>query len=163
MHPYYWGECVCGFDERASAWEESHGHTDACYQTVIRARGFIDAFDDAAADLDWESRHEHNEAITDRTCAEMGLDPASGSYVHCNCERQALADAWYAENGHEKSCGVARPNFFHFASGVRVDWYKYIGRGMEASDVTAELWSSLIAECIASVATETASSAPPIA
>jgi hypothetical protein len=30
MHPFYWGECECGADERIDAWFEANGHSVGC-------------------------------------------------------------------------------------------------------------------------------------
>lgn len=36
MFPYYWGDCTCGFDDRASEWHESNTHRQPCYQVRYR-------------------------------------------------------------------------------------------------------------------------------
>ena len=46
-------------------------------------------------------------------------------------------------------CNETKPNFEHKSSGVGVIWYKYIGRGMEFRGEGD--WSTILAECIASV------------
>uniref|UniRef100_A0A6H1ZAC0 Uncharacterized protein n=1 Tax=viral metagenome TaxID=1070528 RepID=A0A6H1ZAC0_9ZZZZ len=33
---YYWGECECGFEERAAEWGNKNNHAPTCYQTVFR-------------------------------------------------------------------------------------------------------------------------------
>lgn len=42
------------------------------------------------------------------------------------------------------------PNFLHKPSGTRVEWYKYIGRGMEV-DLRGD-WREVLADCVASTA-----------
>lgn len=41
------------------------------------------------------------------------------------------------------------PNFLHKASGTRVEWYKYIGRGMEV-ELRGD-WRETLAQCVASI------------
>lgn len=153
MHPYYWGECVCGHEEADSTWRDTHDHTPNCYQQVIRARGW----------LDWDSevplveRDRHNSAITDQVCAEMGLDPHFGVAVHCTCTHEADYQNWLTANPHDRVCGIVRPNFRHHATGTEVRWYKWIGRSMEV-DVRGD-WSMIVAECLASASPAAGSTA----
>jgi len=44
-------------------------------------------------------------------------------------------------------CSGDNPNFLHKASGLKVSWYKYIGRGMEIENVPTDL-SSILKECL---------------
>lgn len=151
MHPYFWGDCECGFEDRAERWENTHLHDPACYQQVIRDRGFIGWDDPASEDMDWEVRHNDNDKITYAVCLEMGLSTTSGTHVHCTCPREPARLAWLAANDHESACGVGRPNFLHKPTRTRVDWYKYIGRSMEHEPVSKEAWRTLVDECVASI------------
>lgn len=47
--------------------------------------------------------------------------------------------------------GNAAPNFWHKPSGLRVWWYKYIGRGMETHALPDDL-APILAECLADIA-----------
>lgn len=42
VHPYYWGDCTCGFEERWSEkeekWTAEHPHAENCYQTALENR-----------------------------------------------------------------------------------------------------------------------------
>jgi hypothetical protein len=147
MSPFYWGDCVCGHDEAEGAWDDAHEHAKTCYQQVIRARGFLDYDDDT--DMDYHERHAHNLAITDSVCAEMGLDPENGSYVHCTCTYTDDYGAWVEANPHDPTCGVVVPNFLHKPSGSTVNFYKYIGRGMEVD--LREDWQAILRECVQSL------------
>lgn len=57
---------------------------------------------------------------------------------------------------HDKLCRVCRgefgnaPNFLHKRSGFSVNWYKYIGRGMEIKPGNEE-WSVVIKDCLRSI------------
>lgn len=126
MHPYWWGDCQCGYDWRAAKWEDQHPHADTCYQAELERRGGYDAAEQLARE--W--------GLTRYGCA-----------VHCTCEQEAVWSAWSAENDHDAECGVVRPNFLHKASGFEVRWYKYIGRSMELSDrITTARWRAIFRE-----------------
>lgn len=61
------------------------------------------------------------------------------SYCWCDGDNQ----------GHEAGCP---PNFEHYRTGLRVEWYKYVGRGMACNmATTAGQWADIVAECIAAV------------
>lgn len=42
VHPYYWGDCSCGYAEKETAWSETNTHRAECYQTVFDGR--VEAF-----------------------------------------------------------------------------------------------------------------------
>lgn len=152
MNPYYWGECVCGHEAAETHWYETHEHADICYQQVILARGFLD-FD---SPVPFEQREQINRPIIRAVCAEMGLDPDFGALVHCTCTYNADLAAWQAANPHDPSCGIVKPNFLHKPTGTRIDFYKYIGRGMEC-DVRGD-WRTILAECVRSLTGNTPTS-----
>lgn len=149
LHPYYWGDCTCTFDDDEGEWDRSHDHAATCYQQVIRERGFIDY--DTETDLDYHARNAHNRAITDSVCAEMGLDPEHGSYVHCTCSYETEYAAWRNAHSHDETiCAMERPNFRHKPTGTTVNFYKYLGRGMEV-DLRDLPWQQIIDDCLASL------------
>lgn len=133
MHPFWWGDCGCGFDDREAAWDAAHPHTATCYQSELVRAGWPEADIDLGA-----------------FAVARGL-PAYGCAVHCTCGQDLARQEWHAENGHHPDCPVERPNFAHPASGVQVRWYKYIGRGMELAGVTAATWAQAIADATAEV------------
>jgi hypothetical protein len=66
----------------------------------------------------------------------MGLDPERGCEVHCSCDRDiriSTCDCDYHQGRGVFRFGKAAdaPNFWHKPTGIRIRWYKYIGRGME--------------------------------
>lgn len=142
MHPFWWGDCECGHEEREANWFESNTHAPDCYQTVLN-----DELDDDNLPFGNPKRNE----IIERLCKQFGLDPLWGSMVHCTCEHNANHAEWSLSNKHNPKCGVVRPNFFHKASGIRVDWYKYIGRSMEHEPIDKATWSTLMDECMNSI------------
>lgn len=146
MHPFYWGDCECGHEEAEWDWCEANDHSPTCYQSVIRDRGWLD-YDDPTP---FEKRNQINDRITIAVCREMGLDENYGRAVHCTCDYKSRYQAWLEAHDHDPACGVARPNFLHKPSGTRVDWYKYIGRGMQV-DVRGD-WRAILADCVDSLA-----------
>jgi len=141
MHPFWWGECGCGYDERELAWDDAHEHTPDCYQIALRA-----------ADVDsYRYDDPRRDEIIREVAAQFGVDSLYGALVHCTCEYDVQWAAWLAENTHDPKCGVARPNFLHKPSGVRVDWYKYIGRDMRYEPVERKAWATALGECTASI------------
>lgn len=141
MHPYNWDDCTCGFETAEWDWEKSHPHRDDCYQAEIKRRG-IDKIDGVL---------DRSEALQE-LALEYGLDAESGYAVHCTCGRDEQYRLWLESNNHDPKCGVALPNFLHKASGFSVDWYKYIGRGMELSrEISRKEWRKIYDECLESV------------
>lgn len=149
MHPFYWGDCECGHEEAEWTWCEENDHAPTCYQQVLVARGVIGFDDDRYWDMEPAERDARNDPIIDAVCAEMGLDPHFGRAVHCTCDYDTRYQAWSDVHDHDPACGIARPNFLHKPSGTRVDWYKYIGRGMEV-DLRGD-WRTILQECVASL------------
>lgn len=149
LRPYYWGDCVCGHDEAEGEWSNTHDHAPSCYQQVIRDRGFLD-YDDET-ELTYQQRHAHNDAIVTAVCAEMGLDSEYGTYVHCTCSYDADYAAWEKANPHDPTCGIVAPNFEHKPTGSTVDFYKYLGRGMQVN--LTEDWQTILRDCVASLST----------
>lgn len=102
----------------------------------------------------------------------MGLTYPQGSAVHCTCGSDAewlakanacrcdccLPAGAFAANGAEPKRGA--PNFWHKPSGLKVWWYKYIGRGMEVVDPNGANIASVLHECLSVVARPPAESSP---
>lgn len=130
MHPYWWGDCECGHDDREAQWEDEHPHLDDCYQSELSRRG----------------GYEHASRLADA----WGL-PQVGCAVHCTCGREEERREWVEANPHPPDCPQVRPNFRHKPSGIEVRWYKYIGRSMEVPEVTFLAWRGVMDECLASL------------
>lgn len=48
--------------------------------------------------------------------------------------------------------GEDYPGFLHYASGLRVDWYKRVGRSTESSKAMKSLdWFKIVVECLESI------------
>jgi len=46
-------------------------------------------------------------------------------------------------------------NFYYRTSGFAVSWYKHLGRGVDADDITKEEFNSLVFDCLRSVTPST--------
>jgi len=157
MRPFYWGDCDCGANEREDAWCKAHSHADDCYRSELRrellaAGGVATAWDwvDHPAAESYDGWNLVKQVVYAKLCEKHGL-PMQGYAVHCTCSYDTEWKAWVADNGHTSACSLELPNFRHHASGLEVRWYKYIGRGMEAVNVPADL-SPILAECLTSLA-----------
>ena len=111
MHPYYWGDCTCGFDASEAYWEEEHPHLPECFQSALEARDFKDPEDLARR---WKLSRE-------------------GCMLHCTCGAVDEYQEHAASLIHPASCPSVRPNLLFKKEAIEVRWYKYIGRGMEVS------------------------------
>ena len=53
---------------------------------------------------------------------------------------------------HAEDCDLELPGFLHYASGLRVDWYKRVGRSTESNQGMKSLdWYKIVVECLESV------------
>jgi hypothetical protein len=55
-----------------------------------------------------------------------------------------------------KKCDGGFPNFRHKASGLEIEWYKWIGRSMKMNraSISGEEWHKIIRECVDSIPQE---------
>lgn len=143
MHPYYWGDCTCGYEQKEWDWGDSHDHTPECYQTEYRATvgkyRVLDPGRDKAAR---------------KLCLKHGIpwNNGAGSAVHCTCTYDSEWQKFTGENGHAAVCPIVVPNFRHKVSGFELRWYKHIGRGMSVNrPVTLEEFRIIFDECMASL------------
>lgn len=176
MKPYYTDEaCSCGRSEEAEAWHAAHAHSQDCYDTELhdgRLRSSdLDAAHEAAltrrglskskeeyraAQRDVTATYEAQNALSDRVrrelCEKHGIEWNDGraSMCHCTCGHDAECDQWFDSHPHAERCSVEMPNFWHKPSGVRVRWYKYIGRDNEVSGECRD-GLALFEECLRSI------------
>ena len=157
-HMYYWGTCVCGYDERKAKWSERNKHRENCYQTALDLlRGaWLNAhpepegtalsmrveqidIDSAMISLDpvgasdkwreWYSEKEKfMDSLYDTLCAEFKLDRKYGCAAHCTCDYDERWAKFLETNDHKPNCPIVRPNFLHKPSGLVIMWYKYFLR-----------------------------------
>lgn len=154
MRPFYWGDCDCGADEREEAWSAENKHSADCYQSDLRAAllaaggvatrwGWVEAPNGVGYDA-WCVVQDAAYKATTRKHGK----PMAGCAVHCTCGHQ---DAFVAADVHHRdTCAIVLPNFVHKRTGMTVEWYKYIGRGMEATNAPTDL-TAIFNECVASL------------
>lgn len=140
MHPFDWdGDCDCGAEGAIAQWDDEHDHCAGCY--------YLYATKITISDLGIEgwSKQLHDLA------EQWGL-PEQGSACHCTCGWNKAYQATRDLHPCKPTCRSLIPNFHHFASGVKVEWYKYIGRGTEINkEITAPEWNEIINECFESI------------
>lgn len=139
MHPYYWGDCTCGYEQRECAWSDANKHRPGCYQEAVRAV------------MEYPYQDSRRTTELQAACAKHGIPWADGGgcMVHCTCDYKDRWAAFIVSNDHAERCPIVLPNFRHAASGATVDWYKYIGRGMKVEAPEGFDWQACIQECIA--------------
>lgn len=137
MFPFYWGECTCGYEEKASEWYSKNKHTKTCYQAEY-----------AKIKEAW-----HNDKEVKELCKKFGIpwNEGKGSAIHCTCGFDKIADKWEKENQHKDNCPIIRPNFIYKPTGFSVNWYKYIGRSMEFEKISERGWKKILKECLQSI------------
>jgi hypothetical protein len=127
MRPFYWGDCTCHYDTVRSVWEEKNRHTQDCYQTIYHDKHYVDYAGDSGWNFDLKA-------------------------VHCTCGKTNEYAEFIKTISHADHCEMDKPNFKHYASGIEVEWYKYIGRDMEYDqDIPIETWVDVFKECIESI------------
>lgn len=155
MRPFYWGDCVCHYDTVRSVWEEKNKHTQDCYQTIYHNKHYVDYAGDGGWNFDLKEGHDWrgNCGCIEETCAIFGIDPElPGGAVHCTCGKTNEYAEFIKTISHADHCEMDKPNFYHYASGIKVEWYKYIGRDMEYDeDIPIETWVNVFKECINSI------------
>lgn len=162
IRPYYWGDCVCGYEQAESAWCEANDHEDSCYQkdveSALLAAGWTQGpygLLDAPKAMSYDAKRETEDGIRREACKRHGLTFPNGCAVHCTCSYQRRWGEWRAANDHADDCPIVQPNFLHKASGIAVHWYKHIGRSMTCSrEVSRAEWRKIMAECRAALGME---------
>lgn len=152
MHRYCWcEERGCPWCGGCSGTGRKEPHREACYSTRLDA---LRKRHGAKSMLNENSAYARSRTAL---CVEMGLDPEYGCEVHCTCDRMKRFDA--CECDYHQGRGQFRfgrateaPNFWHKPTGLRVHWYKYIGRDMKASmEIGQERVQQIFASCLASL------------
>lgn len=153
MFPYYWGDCECSFGELEYQWCQENDHELHCYQVELKQR-----FEDHGLEefgfphkMKYEKAEELREKVYQELLTKHNL-PRQGRAVHCTCDLENKWQQFIENNQHDPRCGVIRPNFHHFASGVMIYWYKYIGRSMTINcAISKQQWRQIYDECMQSL------------
>lgn len=151
--PYYWGECVCGWEDKVNAIRKNHDHKDDCYQQRLKS-------EEIAAGIhykqkwqgDYQDRVAIQNAIYEQITSEYGL-PMRGCAVHCTCGIDKKVTEMIANlGGHADHCPIDKPNFLHKPTGYELQWYKYPLRDAYANrKVTPLEFLRIIFDCLRSL------------
>lgn len=96
VHPYYWGDCTCGFDERFSTaeeeWHKLNEHAPACYQTELQSR--LAAYKrESGYDVIYRSAFGERHSLMDGFDTEVSQDgPMTSMIMHPRTDD--AMDAW---------------------------------------------------------------------
>lgn len=143
MFPYYWGDCTCGYETEEWDWWEENPHLPDCFNTRYSdERERVDhlSFDESCEHMD--------------TWAEQNGFPRGkpGVAVYCDCGTRESHIEWSETHDHSTDCLTVKPNFYHYATGLRVYWYKYIGRSMTMNQpVELRQWNDIVNDCLDSI------------
>lgn len=143
MHPYWWGDCTCSFDEKDRAWSEEHPHTETCFFNRYQA-------EEKRLEHDgWSFDKQHNLMIK-WAKANGYADAPNGMAVHCDCGIDQAYAAWRSVNNHASDCREVVANFK--CGDLEIRWYKYIGRGMSVNrEVSREELRQIFRKCRQSI------------
>lgn len=70
----------------------------------------------------------------------------------CTCGWEEQAKNFQETHPPSETCPLVRPNFHHYKSGLKVWWYKYMGRSEESNmELGFREWSTIVLECLDSI------------
>ena len=127
MHPYWWGDCTCGFDMEEFEWARSRGHAPQCFQTRYWAES--ERLNDE--EMDFDARHG---ALTTWAKANGYPEAPYGEALYCDCGYDEEYVTWRQDHDHSPECPEVCPNFR--CGNLEIRWYKYCSRGLSANRVT---------------------------
>ena len=143
IHPYYWGDCPCGYEKLEYEWYENNKHKEDCYQTIYRK-----------LEKEYESILKIPKKKVKELCIKYGIyyNRGIGSAIHCTCDYSKNWHKFLESNGHKKDCLMVRPNFLYKSTGYELMWYKYPLRDSYASEELSLIkFTNMIKDCINSI------------
>lgn len=153
VRPYDWDAyCTCGLDDEIDEWWDEKEHTPECYQNVLREREIeAGVHISTPYDLRPANATEKLHEICVDTAREYGF-PEIGCALHCSCGLDDEFEATFKDKYHDEDCHVVLPNFYHYRTGLKVQWYKYPLRDSYMNiDLDEEQWKEIIDECLQSL------------
>ena len=73
----------------------------------------------------------------------------------CLCGWEEQAENFEDTHPPSETCPLVRPNFHHYRSGLKVWWYKYMGRSEESNmELGFREWATIVFECLDSIKEE---------
>ena len=177
IHRYCWCESDdCPWCGGCGGQHEDPEHAQDCYQWRVYRdllnEGFLPdheigrTYARAPDGWSWERRRKVEDRIRKKWCEHFGLDFPSRCAVHCTCgaheewlkrlaactcEHCTASGAWASAGALPKR---GAPNFWYKPTGLRVWWYKWIGRSMEIEGDPATDPVAAVEECIANIRPE---------
>lgn len=162
MRPFYWGDCECDYDTLRDEWSDNNSHDEECYQTLFHNMHYVNYGADGGWNFDVKPGHERDKETFDDICDCIDTlyrqfkIPAGtpGSHVHCTCMHDINYANFLKTISHADECLMDKPNFLHYASGLEVEWYKYIGRSQEVKapqELTGRQMIAIFEECFKSL------------
>jgi hypothetical protein len=121
-HPYYWGDCTCGFEALDEQWDQQHDHNPECFSTRYRAK---------QKDLETDDWGSASEQLTAWAKKNGYADAPNGMAVYCDCGLNKEYNEWRGAYDHTASCPTVRPNLAF--EGVEIRWYKHPRRGLSSN------------------------------
>lgn len=93
----------------------------------------------------WSNEHPHK-----NDCPWSDWENVEPGKLRCLCGHDKTWKAWFqADGGHTENCLLEKPNFFHKKSGLKIRWYKYIGRDMEIDGESD--FREILSDCLRSI------------
>lgn len=78
--------------------------------------------------------------------------PQVGCRIHCTCGFREARMEWDANRPHDEDCADREWFFEHPGAGLKVKWYKRIGRSTESNEsLTMTQWYTIVLECLNSL------------
>lgn len=142
-HPYWWGDCTCGFEEKDVSWSKKRPHTRTCFFTRYQVKNE----DVSRKEIPFDKKHK---LMTKWAKANGYADAPNGMAVYCDCGVDRAYTIWRKRNNHTFDCRVVAPNFK--CGDLEIRWYKYIGRGMSVNrEITREELRQIFSRCRRSI------------
>lgn len=146
MHPYYWGDCTCGFDEEESEWCNTHSHTENCFHTKYHK--FKEKLEGQNINPYGKTRKQW-EQLALEFARKNGYSRLEGIEIYCDCGYDAEYQRWRAEHDHKPDCPIVVPNFWYKPTNFKLTWYKYIGRSISANQLVSNAeFRKIILHCL---------------
>lgn len=171
-------ECNCGHNEAFDVWVEGRKHAAGCYSTDVskehgrirsKHRSGIDAaikvrdrYPPFSKDADKaqkvvnrlsDAHDREDKAMRQALCRKHHIKWNKGwaSMCHCTCGHSQAVQEWLAANPHAERCPIELPNFWHKPSGLKVKWYKWIGRDNEIEQSADVTLRAVLNACLKSI------------
>lgn len=124
MHPYWWGDCTCGFDKKYIVWLEAHPHAESCFFNRYQV-------EEKRLEDEGVPFSEKHGLMTKWAKKNGYADAPDCMAIYCDCGVDQAYETWRNDNNHADDCREVLANFKY--GDIEIRWYKYIGRGMSVN------------------------------